>query len=342
MTKRWVSFAIVCLFAMLPQQAQARENTARTALRNAALAESGAGFSGAVLVARHGRILLDEAYGEIRGERIRRNSRFWISSMGKQFISAAIMRCVELGGLRFEASLGEIWSDTPSDKRAITIRQVLSHTSGLPQSYDFEVVGSSEEARLGILALPLEAAPDAQFIYSNANYALAAAIVERNCNINYAEFVRREIIGRAGLRNTGQFPSVQAPHVVPFTGDWPPVLGQLRWWQSYYSTTHDLYRWRQALWGDRIISASARDTLLSPVIAIQEGQAALGWFIGHSENGAIRTFVRGNDDTGPNSLLYYYPQTDTTIIVLTHAGYKNDETSWSRAMLASLESALGL
>jgi CubicO group peptidase (beta-lactamase class C family) len=321
---------------------QAHDNALRPRLLSAAQTEVDQGFSGAVLVARHGQVLLDQAYGEVRGERMRRNTRFWISSMGKQFISAAVMRCVDLGRLSLEATLGEVWPDAPADKRAITMRQILSHTSGLPQSDDFELVGNGEEARLGILALPLEAAPGAQFIYSNANYALAAAIVERACNTNYADFVRTELIGRAGLRNTGQFPSVRAPHVAPLSGDRPPRLDQLHWWQAYYSTTRDLYRWRQALWSDRVISASARETLLSPVVAIQEGQAALGWFIGHTEHGALRTFVRGNDDTGQNSLLYYYPQTDTTIIVLTHAGYKDDDTSWSRAMLRTLEAVLGL
>ena len=342
MAKKWAWAVIACLLALLPQQTLAREDSARMSLRHAAQAESDAGFSGAVLVARHGQVLLDQAYGEVRGERMRRNSRFWISSMGKQFISAAIMRCAELGHLRFEASLADIWPDAPADKRAITVRQVLSHTSGLPQSYDFEVASNGEEARGGILALPLEAAPGAQFIYSNANYGLAAAIVEHACGTNYAEFVRTELFGRARLRNTGQFPSVRQPRVAPLSGERPPRLDQLQWWQAYYSTTHDLYRWRQALWSDRIISASAREALLTPVVAIQEGQAALGWFIGHTERGALRTFVRGNDDTGQNSLIYYYPQTDTTIIVLTHAGDKDDDTSWSRAMLASLESALGL
>ena len=342
MTSKWVQFVVLCLCAVLPLQAQASENANRAALRSAAQAEVRAGFSGAVLVARRGSILLDQAYGEIRGERMRRNSRFWISSMGKQFISAAIMRCVELGHLRFEASLGEIWLDAPADKRAITIRQVLSHTSGLPQSYDFELVSSSEEARKSVLRLSLEVAPGAKFIYSNANYALAAAIIERTSNTNFAAFVRRELFERAGLRDTGQFPIVREPRVAPLAGEPPPRLGELRWWQAYYSTTHDLYRWRQALWGGKIVSASGRESLLLPVISIEEGEAALGWFIGHTGRGARRIFVRGNDDTGQNSLLYYYPQTDTTIVVLTHAGDKNDETSWSRAMLASLETTLGL
>jgi CubicO group peptidase (beta-lactamase class C family) len=317
-------------------------SNATTPLAAATAAEARLGFAGAVLVAQRGVIRLDEVHGAVRGQPVRRESRFWISSMGKQFISAAIMRCADLGYLRVDQTLAEIWPDTPADKGAVTVRQVLSHTSGLPQSYDFEVTASSDEARASILTLSLEAAPGDHFIYSNANYALAAAIIERASGGNYAAFVRAQLLDRAGLHDTGQFPNNPEPHVEPIAGETPPVLGRLRWWQAYYSTAHDLYRWRQALWSDRIISASARTTLLSPVAPIQEGQAALGWFIGTAEHGATRIFVRGNDDTGQNSLIYYYPQTDTTIIVLTHAGYKDDETSWSRAMLASLEAALSL
>jgi CubicO group peptidase (beta-lactamase class C family) len=305
-------------------------------------AEAARGFSGAVLVAQRGIIRLDEVHGAVRGQPVRPDSRFWISSMGKQFISAAIMRCADLGHLSIDQPLRDLWPDTPADKASITLRQILAHTSGLPQSYDFETTGSADEARAGLLALALEAAPGDHFIYSNANYALAAAVIERASGQNYAAFVSAQLFERAGLRNTGQFPSIPEPHVEPISGDTPPVLRRLRWWQAYYSTTHDLYRWREALWSDRIITAASRATLLTPAATIQEGHAALGWFIGHSERGATRIFVRGNDDTGQNSLIYYYPDTDTTIIVLTHAGDKDEETSWSRAVQTQLEAALEL
>lgn len=340
MQKR-IAFALALIFALTPLHAHAAGSSTR-AVHEAARAMERAGFSGAVLVARADRILLSEGYGAIRGQRMRQNSRFWISSMGKQFISAGIMRCVDMGRLRLDQSLSEVWPDTPEDKRSITIRQVLSHTSGLPQSYDFEAAQNGEAARDSVFALSLEAAPGAGFIYSNANYALAAAIIERACGANHADFVREEIMGPARLRNTGQYPRDRSPHVVGLMGETTPAHSRLHWWQAYYSTTHDLYRWRQALWSDRVISASSREAMLTPVATIQEGQAALGWFMGRTERGSLKTFVRGNDDTGQNSLLYYYPETDTTIIVLSHAGDRDDETSWSRAMLAGLEMALAL
>jgi CubicO group peptidase (beta-lactamase class C family) len=263
--------------------------------------------------------------------------------MGKQFTSAALMRCVDEGRIRIDSPLSEIWPDAPADKRAITIRQVLAHASGLPQSGDAEFSTDAEAARRTVLALPLMAAPGVEFAYSNANYELAAAIVERACGSSYSDFIRTEILEKVPLDDTGQIPDVEDPNVVPFVGDRPSRLDQLRWGgQGYFSTTRDLYRWHEALVRGEILSTSSLDALFAPVIAIQEGQSALGWFIGRSEKGAVRIFTRGNEDSGPNSLLYYYPATDTTIVVLTHAGDRDDGTSWSRAVHAEIESALGL
>jgi hypothetical protein len=74
-----------------------------------------------------------------------------------------------------------------------------------------------------------------------------------------------------------------------------------------------------------------------------EGFTALGWFIGRTDRGATRIFTRGNEDWGPNSLLYAYPDSDVVIVVLTHAGNTGDNTtSWSRTIHAKVETALGL
>jgi hypothetical protein len=81
-------------------------------------------------------------------------------------------------------------------------------------------------------------------------------------------------------------------------------------------------------------------TLFAPVAPIKEGSAALGWFVGATESGERRIFVRGNDDFGPNSLIHIYPDRDLVVIVLTHAGDKNEDISWSRAVVATIEGVL--
>ena len=56
----------------------------------------------------------------------------------------------------------------------------------------------------------------------------------------------------------------------------------------------------------------------------------------------MRVFTRGNEDFGPNGLIYGYPDTNTVIVVLTHAGQANDEISWSRLVHAKIEKLLML
>ena len=78
------------------------------------------------------------------------------------------------------------------------------------------------------------------------------------------------------------------------------------------------------------------------VVTIGEGQAALGCFVTTTGRGTRRIWTRGNDDFGPNSLIYVYPDRDLVIVILTHAGQKTEDISWSRALVGDLEAALGL
>lgn len=91
-----------------------------------------------------------------------------------------------------------------------------------------------------------------------------------------------------------------------------------------------------------ILSGPAQAELFKPVVQISEGESALGWFIDRSPKGASRIFTRGNEDFGANSLIYFYPESGSIIIVLTHAGDANEDFSWSRLIHQELEAALGL
>jgi hypothetical protein len=79
-----------------------------------------------------------------------------------------------------------------------------------------------------------------------------------------------------------------------------------------------------------------------PAAQIGEGEAALGWFLGRTSLGNPVRFTRGNGDFGPNSLIYAYPDQDVVIVILTHSGDASEDVSWSRAILADLQTALNL
>ena len=300
------------------------------------------GFSGVVLVARGDELLLFDGFGELAGRPVQRDDTFWIASTGKQFAAAAVLLLAQRGHINLDAPLSTFFPDAPADKAAITARQLLSHTSGLGQSYASELKTSRQDAVSAMLAEPLEGQPGDRFRYSNSNFQLAAAIVEVVSGMSFADFARANLFAPAGLSSTGYASSetqISATTMTP-----PPERLQRAYWgeQGAYSSAGDLFRWYSTLTSGEILNAASVTALFEPRVQIGEGRAAFGWFIGVSPQGHPVRFTRGNEDFGPNSLIYAYPEADVVIIVLTHGGDANDDTSWSRLVHRDIEAALAL
>ena len=299
------------------------------------------GFSGAVLIAKGDEILLNRGYGALRGVPMRADSRFWIASAGKQFTSAAILKCAERGLLNLEEPMSRFIPDAPADKRTITVKQLLAHLSGLGQSYVSEGSTSRDDAVHRILSEPLVDQPGNTFHYSNNNYQLAVAIVEIVSGNDYRDFLRRELLDPAGLHDTGFNATPGAKRVVPAREEMPTRLQRESWGgQGEYSTTRDLFRWYRILQARSLLNEDSVRSLFTPVTPIHEGEAALGWFSGRSKAGTTRIFTRGNEDWGPNALLYAYPDDDVVIVILSHAGNTEHDVSWTRDLHAKLEDIL--
>ena len=204
-----------------------------------------------------------------------------------------------------------------------------------------EAATNRAEAVAKILSQPLADRPGSRFIYSNDNYQLAAAIVEIVSKKSFDDFVSSELLKPAGLRNTGQIERGHDPNVAPTKRPLPKRLLEREWGQQgFYSTVEDLETWYNAVRGTDILSKESVEEMFRPVVKTQEGSGALGWFLGATNSGIPRIFDRGNEDFGANSLIYAYPSADTIIIVLTHAGDKNEDQSWSRAVHAQIERVL--
>jgi CubicO group peptidase (beta-lactamase class C family) len=320
----------------LPVRAAAAEAAAVMA---AAVRE---GFSGAVLVRREGRTLVDGGFGAAGGRRMERGDRFWIASGGKQFTSAAVLKLQGQGRLALADPLARFFPEAPADKAAITLRQLLSHTSGLGQSYVSEGRSDRASAVAAMLAEPLAGQPGGRFTYSNSNYQLACAVVEVAGGRPYRDFVHAELWRPAGLTGSGFAGDAGSARVASAAEPAPDRLLRASWGaEGVYSTTADLARWWDALHAGRILRPAEARMLFEPVTPIGEGRAALGWFLGRTARGTASIFTRGNEDWGPNSLIYAYPQRQALIVVLTHAG-DHGETSWSRSLLGELETALDL
>ncbi len=296
-----------------------------------------------MLVADRGSVLLDAAYGEVRGVPPRPDSRFWIASIAKQFTSAAVLRCQEQGRLRADDPIGRFFPQAPGDKASITLRQLLTHASGLPQDYAADGIAERSVAVHRILAQGLAHAPGTRFAYSNDNYVLAAAALEIATNRRFEDYVEVELLRPAGLQHTGFAGTRAARRVAPTREPLPARLAGRQWGSvgagGMFSTTGDLYTWYRALREGRVLHAASVAALFSSQVVTKEGASALGWFVTTREDQAC-VFTRGNDDFGANGLIYAYPERKAVVVILSHAGARDDDVSHSRAALSVVERQL--
>jgi CubicO group peptidase (beta-lactamase class C family) len=174
----------------------------------------------AALVKDRGRILFEKGYG-VRDlstqSRIDPQTNFRLASFTKQFTAMAIMLLIRDGKLRYDDHLTDIFPDFPAYGRAITIRQLLTHTSGLP---DYETLMEREEKAQGaiwsaqhqiqdaeVLSL-LEKqsagkfAPGTSWAYSNSGYVVLGLIIAKVAGMSYREFLYQRVFSSVGMKHT--------------------------------------------------------------------------------------------------------------------------------------------
>jgi len=267
---------------------------------------AGYGFSGAVLAAQHGQIVLDRGYGladRAESTPFTADTLFDVASISKPFTAAAVLRLEMQGKLKVEDPLARFFPQAPADKAGITLHQLLTHTAGLPESLGLEYEPLTRQAFLQrIFSTPLLRPPGSRFFYSNAGYSLLAAVVETVSGRPFGDFLRDELFLPAGMRHTGYLPDAHDRQLLAhgYTGDedWGTPLDHPQapdgpWWNlrgngGILTTAGDLYRWHEALRGDAVLSAAERAKYEAP--QVPEGSApypryAYGWSVSKSPTG---------------------------------------------------------
>lgn len=298
------------------------------------------GFSGAVLVAHDGKVLLNRGYGLADRERGIPNTAetvFTTGSLSKQFTAAAILRLEEEGKLRTTDSLTRFFDSVPEDKRGITLHQLLTHTSGVVPLVTFnrDQLETDRDAFVRrTLATPLRNPPGAAYLYSNAGYSLLAAVVEKVSGRPFAEFLRDELFALAGLRRTGYLPDTAGVPVARLYGggrDNGSVLGDgvppwgIRGAGGIATTTADMLRWYQALQGGKVLSEAERGKLFTPYVGMGPmggARYAYGWAV--FEGPAGRMIAHNGGTTGGiGAELRHYPESG--VVVVSFANVDGEE-----------------
>ncbi len=287
-------------------------------------------FSGAVLVARHGKILLQKAWGLANretGAPVTLDTRFSLGSMSKMLTAVATLQLVQTGKIALDDPIGKYLTGYPNQDVAtkVTVRHLLTHTGG---TGDFFGPGF-EKNRLTLRELSdyvklygsrgLDGEPGQRFRYSNYGFILLGVLIERVTGMSYYDYVQSRILQPAGMTATDSLPeSAAVPgHATGYTrrgSTWVPNTDLLPWRGTSagggYSTVGDLLRFTQALESGKLIS----QTLFAEATTPRQGDYGYGFEV--KGEGALRSYGHSGGFLGVNGDLRVFPRLGYVVISL--------------------------
>lgn len=155
---------------------------------------SDTGFAFSALVIVNGEVITQKGYGWIDPGKKKSASRktvFNVASITKSFTAAGIFILQEKNLLNINDSLSKYFPGIPEDKKAVTIAQLMVHSTGLGQNYLSDRVKERDSALKAIFTDPLQFKPGTNFSYSNENYEILGALIEIISHKTYEEFIRK-------------------------------------------------------------------------------------------------------------------------------------------------------
>jgi CubicO group peptidase (beta-lactamase class C family) len=254
------------------------------------------GLNGVVLVAKGDREILAKGYGladSVFNDPNTPETKFFIGSITKQFTAAAILLLKERGQLRLSDPIRQHLPDFPDDPGdRITIRQLMTHTSGIPDYTTFpEIVLRRAsyvpltEILRAIESKPLEFEPGTRFSYSNSGYVLLGEVIEDVSGQSYEAFLHKNFFKPLGMTNTGYgrremgVPMRAEGYSKDESGrriDAVPIrYSILHSAGALYSTAKDMLKWHRALLHGTVLSRESVDLMTSS----QAGNYGYGWWL---------------------------------------------------------------
>lgn len=292
-----------------------------------------------IAVVKDGQVVLSEAYGLANvenGVRASRDTRFPLNSATKAFTGVAIAQLAQQGRVDLDAPASRYLDDLPATWQDVRVRQLLAHTSGLPDILDASGLlggGTEAQAWAAVTALPMEAASGQRFAYNQTNYVLLARIIAQQSGMSYQRFLATGQFSSARMARTtfgdsyDLIPDVAtmyslAPRATD-AADAPPRLSH--WFYDIppslwagggiLTTADDTARWLVALTEGRLLPETALRRMWSAE-RLADGRAgpwAGGWPV-----------LRASPDLqvagigGARSAFVVYPDRDVAVVVLTN------------------------
>lgn len=304
----------------------------------AAAALCGPGAAGlSVTVARGDGLVLAKGYGYADLEHrvpAGEATLFRIASVTKQYTAAAIVRLAEQGRLGLDDELTQ-HVDFPVQGRAITLRHLLQHTSGLKNYTDLTAhqrptAGdvSPEEVLADVRGLPLEFEPGTAWAYSNTGYHLLGMVIEKVSGVPYATCLQREFFGPLGLARTRYDDESE---LIPGRARGYRLLdgrtanaGYINMDVPYASggllaSAGDLVAWQLALAGGRVVSPGSYREMTTPATLADGTPTDYGFGLRVRDLDGHRCVTHSGGVNGFNSVLSHYPDDGLSVAVISNS-----------------------
>ena len=288
-------------------------------------------FSGAVLVADANGILYESALGlsdHQRAKPFATETQSCLASLSKPFTALLVMMQVQNGSMGLDDPVSKYVTGLNPRVGAVTIRQLLTHTSGLPDYGNTPVdhPGATTADVLHNLRMldHLEFAPGERYRYSNSGYVLLGAVVEKVAGVPFSELLQTRILAPVGMKHTflltheGQKTSQAAIGYDDF-GDLDDYAGFVAGDGGMYSTVEDLYRFDRALRGEALVSQAILNKMFTPA-TVRAGTTSygLGWNVENTAQGK-RVWHTGST-AGFRAYFERWPTKQRLIVLLTNQG----------------------
>jgi CubicO group peptidase (beta-lactamase class C family) len=264
-------------------------------------------------------------------------SIYAIGSITKSFTAHAVLNLIGAGRLRLDDTVGSVLTDYQGPAREVTVRELLNHTSGIP-NYVNEIPGLQPRLRRGELqrpemvasfaSLPLSFTPGSRWSYTNSGYYLLGLIIERVSGKSYYDYLRDDVLKPLGITQvwSGDDREILPNRVRGYDVGAHGVEHATPWYYlvpysagSLLSTAEELAHYRRAVFTSPAMPPSVRK-LITTEVALSSGEHT-GYLLGalvRTDFAGLTKYAHSGEIWGFSSSNAYYPERDTTIVVLTN------------------------
>jgi CubicO group peptidase (beta-lactamase class C family) len=293
-------------------------------------------FSGSVLLAHHGKVLLSKGYSMADWSKQIPNTphtTFYLGSTTKQFTAMAILILQAQSKLQVHDHICSYIAPCPRPWQKVTIHELLTHTSGIPEFDHSDVSNTSPQSWINDFDdVPLGFAPGSEFSYCNVCYQILGYVVEKVSGEPYCTFLQQSIFDPLQMKSSGcdQAYLSLPDHAIGYASwrvqdvsiglDAAPQWSFLCGAGLLYSTVEDLYRWDQALSSHTLISQQVLDEAFTPYVSSQYAGSSYGygWFIAKAPRAGHRLIWHDGRVDGFRTYNGLYLDDGITIIFLSN------------------------